>query len=114
MVKGGANLGEANLGEANLWGANLRGANLSGAKNLELYWHVHHEILFENLIEPLQNRIDYIKKEKPEDEIKLRLKLLRPVKAKKLPNTKEGWEKLHRIECKDCPWDGKSIFPDKK
>jgi len=23
-------------------------------------------------------------------------------------------EALHRVECPDCPWDGQTIFPDKK
>ena len=40
---------------------------------LELYWHVHHDILVENLTEPIENRIKFIKENKPKDEIKLRL-----------------------------------------
>src|SRR5487761_521313 len=46
----------------------------------EYYWHVHHDVLFEVLIEPIANRIDYIKKNKPKKEIKLRLRLLHKVK----------------------------------
>ncbi len=46
------------------------------------YWHLHHEVLLESLTEPLKNRIKYIKEEKPEDEIKLRLRLIKPVKGK--------------------------------
>ena len=117
----GANLRGANLRGANLWGANLRGANLRGAnlwraKNLNLYWHIHHQILVEKLNESLKNRIEYIKKEKgkteTKEQIKLRLKLLKKVKTKPTdwPNTEKGWERLHRIECKNCPWDGKTIF----
>jgi len=51
-------------------------------KTLKYYWHIHHEILVEALTEPLKNRIKYIKEEKPEDEIELRLKLIKPVKGK--------------------------------
>lgn len=109
-----ANLREANLREANLRRANLWGANLNGTKNLNLYWHVHHEILVENLIEPLKNRISYIKRNKPEKEVKLRLKLLKKVKAKNLPITKDEWEKLHKKECPNCPWDGSTIFSSHK
>lgn len=104
---------EVNLRGVNLRGADLYGANLYGAKGLRIYWHIHHEILVENLTEPLKNRIAYIKKEKPKGEVKLRLKLLKKVKEKKLPVTKEDWEKLHKKECKRCPWNGSTIFPKK-
>ena len=118
-------LWRANLRRANLWGANLRGADLRRAdlwgadlrraEGLKLCWHIHHDQLVENLTEPLKNRIDYIKKEKPKDEIKLRLKLLKKVKCKpeNYPTTLEGWEELHKKECPNCPWDSKrqTIFP---
>lgn len=97
---------------ANLRGANLWRADLWRAKGLQMYWHIHHEILVENLMEPLKNRIKYIKEEKPKDEVKLRLKLLKKVecKIKDYPVTKAGWEKLHKKECKKCSWNGKTIF----
>src|SRR3990167_2067986 len=47
-----ADLQGADLQRADLWGANLRGANLQGAKNVSFYWHIHHNVLVENLIEP--------------------------------------------------------------
>ena len=112
----GANLYGANLCGADLYGANLYGANLRGAKNFKMYWHIHHEVLVENLYEPLKNRIKYIKEEKAKNEtpeqIKLRLKLLKKVKCKpeNYPVNKEGWEKLHKKECKNCTWDGNSIL----
>jgi hypothetical protein len=119
----GANLREADLWGANLrgadlWGANLRGADLRGAKNVpgdatDFWWHVHHETLVESLTEPVRARINYIKKEKPKDEIDIRLQLLKPVLGK-IPSTDKGWETLHKKECKNCPWNGKTIFPDKK
>ena len=106
-VKRGIDLQGANLQGANLWGANLQ-----GAKNLKLYWHLHHDILIENLTEPLKNRIYFIKTEKPKEEIETRLRLFKKVKAKNKdwPNTREGWEKLHKKECPNCPWNGTSIF----
>ena len=109
-----ADLRAADLRGANLRGADLRAANLRGAKGLNLYWHIHHDILVENLIESLKNRQDYIKKEKPKDEIKLRLKLLKKVKAKPKdwPTNKIRWDKLHKQEC-GCGWDSKTIFTKK-
>src|SRR3990167_7074616 len=82
---GGANLQRANLQRADLRGANLQGADPQGAKGLKMYWHIHHEVLVENLTEPLKNRIAYIKESKPKNEVALPLKLLKKVKAKVLP-----------------------------
>ena len=110
---------EANLRGADLRGADLRGANLYeadlyGAKNInsdqtDFWWHVHHEKLVEYLTEPVRSRINYIKKEKSKNEIEIRLRLLKPVLGD-IPNTEKGWERLHRKECKNCPWNGKTIF----
>jgi len=47
------------------------------------YWHIHHGILFEQATEPIKNRIAYIKSDKPECEVALRLRLLKPVKDQK-------------------------------
>ena len=114
-VKQEANLRGADLWRANLQEANLRGANLWRAKNIEgdytdFWWHVHHEVLVEQLTEPLRARINYIKTNKPKEEIETRLRLLKPVLGK-IPTTEKGWERLHKKECKNCPWDGKTIFP---
>ena len=85
-----------------------------------LYWHIHHEILLEETTD-IQERIDYIKEGKPEDEIPLRLKLMTPVlHPEKLParfrKAREAYypqiEKLHREEHPDCPWNGKTIFSE--
>ena len=51
-------------------------------KKLKWYFHIHHDILVEPLTEPIKNRIKFIKENKPKDEIKLRLKLMKPVKGK--------------------------------
>ena len=107
----------------------------------DFYWHIHHEILCEVLAEPIENRIRYIRENKPKHEIETRLRLMRPVKhPKRLPSEwkeadqkrkeayqkwKEAYQKweeadqkrrheietLHKEECHNCPWDGKTIFP---
>jgi hypothetical protein len=48
---------------------------------IEFAWHIHDEILIEVLRESIQNRINYIKWNKPKVEIALRLKLLKKVKG---------------------------------
>ena|SRR3990167_2334025 len=109
------------------------------------YWHIHHNKLCELLIEPLKERIAFIKKDKPKEEVSLRLKLLKPVKGKlpkglvgagkayhkawdayvkageiynktlKSLSIKRSFEKLHKIEHPNCPWDSdqSTIFPKK-
>ena len=100
----------------------------------QYYWHAHHDILCESLIEPIQNRIDYIKANKPKHEVETRLRLLKPVQhPESLPKewmeadakwmeAEAKWmeaeakclpeiEKLHKEECPNCPWDGRTIFP---
>ena len=106
-----------------------------------LYWHIHHEILLEDTTN-IQERIDYIKANKPKKEIPLRLKLMTPVlHPEKLParfrKAREAYdkasgdyykaseayykalkvctpqiEKLHKEEHPDCPWNGKTIFSE--
>ena len=77
----------------------------------DFWWHIHHETLVEQLTEPVRARINYIKKDKPKDEIELRLKLLKPVLGK-IPTTQRGWDALHKKEC-GCGWNGKTIFTKK-
>ena len=79
-------------------------------KDIQWYWHIHHKILVEMLTEPLQNRIDYIKKNKPSHEVALRLKFIKKVQGV-LPKTQEGILALHKKEC-GCKFK-MSIF-DKK
>ena len=45
------------------------------------YWHIHHDALLEFPTEPIEQRIAYIKKEKPADEIEIRLRWLTPVQG---------------------------------
>ena len=58
-----------------------------------LYWHIHHEILLEETTD-IQERIDYIRANKPEKEIPLRLKLMTKVQhPEKLPASfRKAWE----------------------
>ena len=46
------------------------------------YWHIHHKALCEPLLEPIENRIEFIKAAKPADEVETRLRLMRPVRGK--------------------------------
>ena len=43
-------------------------------------WHIHHTRLLELSSEPLLVRAKYIRENKPEEEINLRLRMMRPVK----------------------------------
>ena len=105
-----------------------------------LVLHCHHEYLAEPLNEPADHRIEYILKHKPEHEQSLRLRLFRPV-SQEVINRNADWRKayadwqkanadrqkadadrqkvgdelgalIHFDVCKDCPWDGKTIFPE--
>ena len=84
----------------------------------QFYWHIHHDALVEELMQPLANRIDYIMRNKPEKEIPTRLARL---KKADLPEwiehalSHEPWAllspkvvnkiyDLHREQCPDCPW----------
>ena len=52
-------------------------ARCAGMKVGDLILHCHHKVLFENLIEPVENRIDYILRSKS-DNPALRLRLMGP------------------------------------
>ena len=75
--------------------------------------HCHHEELVEKLSEPAKNRINYILKEKPKNEQALRLRLFRPVTGSALAEYEKVEWTAHKLICKakDCPWNGKTIFP---
>ena len=72
----------------------------------KFYWHIHHEILLEKTSN-IQKRIDYIKANKPEKEIPLRLKLMTPVlHPEKLPDRfqkaledyDKAWEDYYKVQ----------------
>ena len=64
----------------------------------KFYWHIHHDVLVEPLTEPIENRIDFIKQDKPKAEIVLRLKLLKPVKGKLPIEVVKAWEAHNKAE----------------
>src|SRR6267378_2722983 len=63
-------------------------------------WHVHHEKLLEQLTKPIENRIRYIQDNKAQDEIPVRLKLLKIIKNQDLVkgNIKDYYAKLKTIK----------------
>lgn len=102
-------------------------------------WHVHHKRLYEVLEGGgIEERRSYIRTQKPFKERSRRLRLLVPVKYQELLknlddaviSAKVVWtgqgkhpvriailkaiNALHAEECKKCPWDGKTIFPERK
>ena len=60
-----------------------------------LYWHIHHDILAEPLTEPIENRIRFIKNNKPYHEFETRLRLMKPVRGKlpELDKARAEWDK---------------------
>ena len=48
----------------------------------QMYWHIHHDRLAEFALGPVEERIAWIKSDKPVDEIETRLRLIRPVQRK--------------------------------
>ena len=83
----------------------------------EYYFHIHHEKLVELAEEPIQNRVAYIKSDKPKSEVATRLKWLTKVKDQEAVRKALSWsdlkalDSLHVKEHPGCPWNGKTIFP---
>jgi chromosome segregation ATPase len=71
------------------------------------WWHVHHDVLFEEIIGSVEERIAYIKAEKPKDEVEVRLRLLKPVRYD-TAKLKEAYAKLKEAYAKreeaDAKW----------
>jgi tetratricopeptide (TPR) repeat protein len=59
-------------------------------------WHVHHNILVEPLIEPIEVRVAYIREYKPHEEVELRLKLLKVVQGELPAAYVRAWEAYDR------------------
>ena len=103
-------------------------------------FHCYHYTLF-SWVYDYDKRVSYIKADKPKAEQKLRLKLFRMIPEDRLPSKlheareayNEAWEaynkageafnmageacmpellKLHEELCPNCPFDGKTIFPE--
>ena len=97
------------------------------------YWHSGHSHLVSYLTaKEAAARRKYIREHKPENERGLRLRLMKRVRGEMPPALGKAnaawikydaaWDKayeenmpaieaLHAKECKNCPWDGKTIFP---
>jgi len=60
-------------------------------------WHIHHEVLVEPLTEPIENRIAFIRTNKPEDEIETRLRLLKPVQGVLPVAVVEAWKAYDEV-----------------
>jgi hypothetical protein len=112
--------------------------NHSKIANGDFCWHIHHQVLVEHtgvdycsVGQSAKKRAEYIRKYKPEHEIETRLRLFRRVRAQKRIRelmsvydrastkrerdaAKKAIKELHDKECKNCPWNGKTIFPRKQ
>jgi len=94
------------------------------------WWCIHHESHLEPLTEPIENRVKFIRENKPENEIETRLLNMAPVlHPDRIPErVKAAWAEynkalaecgpelmaLHREEYPDTTWNGKSIFGGEK
>ena len=100
-------------------------------------WHNHHEVICEPRTGPIEERLDYIRKHKPQSERETRLRLIAPVTVELPAALVKAWaasvkvraasdkawadaapelERLHALDCPaalagTCPWDGTTIFP---
>ena len=147
----------------------LRGGVQGGSAVNPLYWHLHHDELFEEVIGSIEERVAYIRSNKPARQVETRLRLMKPVRFD-TPKLREAFAKWmeadakwteaaakwkeagakwteadakwkeagakwkeagakwmeadakwkeavasdHARQCPDCPWDGKTIFPEAK
>lgn len=97
------------------------------------YKHVHHDKLLDWCF-GYTERVDHIKREKPPAEHDLRLRLMKPWVGEIPKRLQVAMDNLlaqhcgilqcddayadylpeleaqHKLECPDCPWDGKTIF----
>ena len=84
-------------------------------------WHVHHDRLVEPLTEPIENRIAFIKANKPRHEQATRLRLLRVVKGELPAVYVAAWDKAEAAWAKaeaardkaDAAWDKAVAARDK-
>ncbi len=89
--------------------------------------HIHHDQASEELTEPIENRIAYILRNKPEKERALRLRLMRPTteeaikayyaaRAEAQKAYDAAMAEPHRLIChtEGCPFDGNTIFHEAK
>lgn len=101
------------------------------ARKITYIWHMYHNQIMSAMrhLAPIKHRKLTIRANKDPSEHALRFRLLKRVKTK-LPatitlavekdfrlsrhtdfNDNKFIKRLHKHECKNCPWDGRSIFP---
>jgi hypothetical protein len=80
-------------------------------------WCVHHEREWEELTQPIANRINYILSSKSRDEQVCRLDNMRPLSASSLAVITPAWKAYkeakapaHRADVPNHTWNGKNIF----
>jgi hypothetical protein len=81
-------------------------------------WCCHHEMLYERLTDPAEDRIKFILYNKEAGEQARRLREFRPVRDVEKYDAYQASRKpldaemsaLHLAECPDTAWNGKSIF----
>lgn len=80
-------------------------------KQKGFYWHVHHDTLCEWCYN-YQERVDYIKKNKPKHEVKTRLRLFNPVKNVKLIPKEFAEAEIKRDEALDKFAEAEIKYPE--
>ena len=88
----------------------------------EWYWHVHHAVLVEQLTAPAQDEIEtrlrLFKRAKDQGAVFAAQKARDEALARKAYDeavvVQEAHDEAHEKECPDCPWDGRTIFPEKE
>ena len=67
------------------------------------YWHVHHDMLLEYCYN-YEERATFIKNNKPQNEIEIRLRLFKPVKGKLPKDLIEAGRKWYeaRLKCNEA------------
>lgn len=89
--------------------------NTEETKKSGMFWHIHHNVLVE-WSDNIDERIYYIKKNKPANEIEIRLRLMKPVKGKlptEMVKAYKAWDKAYKARNKadkarekaDKAWD---------
>ncbi len=78
-------------------------------KKLIFYWCIHHQVIVEPKIEPIKNRIKFIKKNKPKYQIPMRLKCLKKVKGKLPEEIYKAWDASSKArDASSKAWDASS------
>ncbi len=69
----------------------------AGSKVGDIGIHIHHSLVCEVLLEPAENRIEYILRQKPNSEQALRLRLMRPLRQTP-PDLRKAYAELRKAD----------------